>query len=131
LLAPPPRTRVDEALEDEGEAVFLQIGCANCHRPTLQTEEGDEVHPYTDLLLHEIADPGTPGIEEGVASPQEFRTPPLWGLAQSAPYFHDGRATTIEQAIESHAAEATDARTRFTTLSPTEREALLTFLSSL
>ena len=131
LLAPPPRSRVDEELEDEGEAVFLRIGCADCHRPTLQTAEGEEVHAYSDLLLHEIAEPGTPGIEEGDASPQEFRTPPLWGLSRSAPYFHDGRASTIEAAIESHAAEATEARTHFTALSPTEREALLSFLASL
>ena len=130
-LAPPPRTRVDEALENEGEAVFDRVGCTSCHRPTLQTADGVEVHAYTDLLLHVIAEPTADGVEEGDAGIHDFRTPPLWGLAKSAPYFHDGRATTLEDAILAHAGEATQTRTRFTELSNTEREALLAFLASL
>lgn len=131
LLGPPPRTRVDRALEDEGEALFEEIGCVDCHRPTLQTADGLDVHAYTDLLLHDIALPGAPGIEEGDAGVRDFRTPPLWGLGHSAPYFHDGRATSIENAIEAHAGEAAGALARFVELSDAEREALLSFLQSL
>jgi CxxC motif-containing protein (DUF1111 family) len=53
LLAPPPRNRVDVAIEDRGEVIFNSAGCANCHVPTLQTADGVEVHAFTDLLLHD------------------------------------------------------------------------------
>lgn len=131
LLAAPPRTRTNEALEDQGEAIFETIGCASCHVPELLTADGAPVRAYTDLLLHPIGEPEAPGIEEGEAGMQDFRTAPLWGLARSAPYFHDGRASSIAAAIESHAAEATPARERFEALSAAEQEALLAFLRSL
>jgi len=131
LLGPPPRTRTNEILEDEGETVFTRIGCADCHVPVLRTAQGVEVRAYTDLLLHDVSEPGAPGIAEGDAGIHDFRTAPLWGLGRSAPYFHDGRSDTIEGAIESHAGEATAVRTSFEGLSPDEREALLVFLRSL
>lgn len=131
LLAPPPRIRVDAELEDEGEAVFGRIGCATCHRPTWETPDGSEVHAYTDLLLHTMADVGGPGIEAGEAAPEDFRTPPLWGLGRTAPYLHDGRADTIEAAIEAHGGEASRALAEFTELGEADREALLAFLASL
>jgi len=131
LLGPPPRTRSNETLEDEGESVFGRIGCASCHLPVLPTAEGVDVPAYTDLLLHDIAQPDARGITQGEAGIHDFRTAPLWGLARSAPYFHDGRADTIADAINEHAGEATQARTNFTSLSNTDRQALLAFLASL
>ncbi len=131
LLGPPPRTREDETLEDEGEIVFNRIGCAGCHAPVLRTAGDEEVRAFTDLLLHDIAEPGAPGIAEGDAGIHEFRTAPLWGLAHSAPYFHDGRADTIEAAINAHAGEATQARANFSSLTNADHEALLAFLASL
>src|SRR5690606_6303328 len=95
-----------------GRQVFASVGCADCHTPNLGTVVGI----YSDLLLHPITDP------EGDASysrqepevplpsdhprPNEWKTPPLWGLADSAPYFHDGGSPTIEAAIERHAGSA-------------------------
>jgi len=131
FLAPPPRNRVDVAIEDRGEVIFNSAGCANCHVPTLQTADGVEVHAFTDLLLHEIAEPDALGIEEGAAGIHDFRTPPLWGLVRTAPYLHDGRASTIEGAIAGHAGEATAARDEAANLSDTDRDALLAFLRSL
>lgn len=131
LLGAPPRRRVDATLEDEGESVFKGIGCASCHLPSLRTANGVEVRAYTDLLLHDVAQPGAPGVAEGEAGIHDFRTAPLWGLAHSAPYFHDGRADTIEQAIQSHAGEASAARARFEDLPGDERAAMLAFLRSL
>jgi CxxC motif-containing protein (DUF1111 family) len=97
----------------------------------LQTGEGVEVRAYTDLLLHDVAEPDALGIEEGDAGIHDFRTPPLWGLATSAPYMHDGRASTIEGAIEKHAGEGTASQDEVTKLSASDREALLAFLRSL
>jgi CxxC motif-containing protein (DUF1111 family) len=89
------------------------------------------VHAYTDLLLHDIADPDALGIEEGEAGIHDFRTPPLWGLGKSAPYLHDGRASTVEDAIAAHAGEAAAVRDEVGDLSATDREALFAFLRSL
>ena len=99
--------------------------------PALQTADGIDVHAYTDLLLHGIAEPNALGIEEGAAGIHDFRTPPLWGVSQSAPYLHDGRASTIQDAIANHAGEASKARDDVANLSAPDRRALLAFLKSL
>jgi CxxC motif-containing protein (DUF1111 family) len=131
FLSPPPRSRVDTTTEDRGEATFNEIGCASCHVPTLQTANGTEVHAYTDLLLHDVAEPNALGIEEGDAGIHDFRTPPLWGLARSAPYLHDGRASTVEDAVAAHGGEASAARDEVANLSTIDQEALFAFLRSL
>lgn len=131
LLAPPPRRRADLSSEDRGEAVFNLVGCKSCHVPTLRTADGVDVHAYTDLLLHDVADPNALGIEEGDAGIREFRTPPLWGLGRTAPYLHDGRASTLEEAVTEHAGEASAARSESANLSASDKEALFVFLRSL
>jgi CxxC motif-containing protein (DUF1111 family) len=131
LLAPPPRTRVDATLEDRGEEIFDAVGCGGCHVPILQTGDGVDVQAYTDLLLHDVAESNALGIEEGDAGIHDFRTPPLWGLGRTAPYMHDGRASTIEDSIAKHAGEAATARDELANSSASDREALLAFLRSL
>jgi CxxC motif-containing protein (DUF1111 family) len=129
FLAPPPRGPItDEVLR--GERVFLEIGCAACHVPRLET--GPNANPvldrkpvplYSDLLLHNI---GTgDGIEQGAAKGEEIRTPALWGLRFRRPLLHDGSAATIEQAIRRHAGE------RFSALPEEQRKEVLAFLKSL
>lgn len=61
----------------------------------------------------------------------EWRTPPLWGIRDSAPYLHDGRASTLEEAIAGHGGESVKSAKRFQTLTPAERFQLVTFLKSL
>jgi CxxC motif-containing protein (DUF1111 family) len=65
------------------------------------------------------------------AARQEWRTPPLWGVRDSAPYLHDGRAATIEQAVALHGGEAQKTAQRFFSLAPEERLQVMTFLKSL
>ncbi len=135
FLAPPPRGLITASAQ-QGEAIFSQIGCASCHTPVLIT--GANTHPafdrksvplFSDLLLHDV---GTgDGIAVNDARPGEIRTPALWGLRVRAPFLHDGRAPTVEQAILLHAGEAEGVRLNFQALSPEERQALLEFLSSL
>ncbi|MCU0879212.1 MAG: hypothetical protein MUF06_15620 [Pirellulaceae bacterium] len=62
---------------------------------------------------------------------QEWRTPPLWGVADSAPYLHDGRAATLIDAIVLHGGEADPCIQRFLELPLTERFAVVEFLNSL
>ena len=58
-------------------------------------------------------------------------TPPLWGVADSAPYMHDGRAATLEEAILAHEGTANWSSTRFRHLNEQDRAAVLWFLQSL
>ena len=88
------------------------------------------VQAYTDLLLHDMG-PGLADVCGGLAEPSEFRTEPLMGLRFATAFLHDGRAQTIEQAIELHGGEASAARDRFAALSPLQRVALLRFLKQL
>lgn len=131
MLAPPPRTSVLPEEEDAGEIVFAQIGCASCHTPALQDGAGIDVPLYSDLLLHDVAPDAAFGIEEGDAGMRELRTPPLWGLGTTAPYLHDGSASTVEDAILQHATEAQNARDRYLALPLREQRALVLFLESL
>jgi CxxC motif-containing protein (DUF1111 family) len=130
-LAPPPRIRTDIELEDAGEQLFGAAGCGGCHMPSLETSDGLKVRAYTDLLLHDVAAPDARGIKEGAAGIRDFRTPPLWGLHSTAPYMHDGRASTIEEAVAAHEGEASQSRLAVEAFGLDQRAALLAFLRSL
>jgi CxxC motif-containing protein (DUF1111 family) len=128
-LAPPrPHSTAPEA-ETRGAELFDAIECSRCHVKDFVSPGG--VIAYTDLLLHQVAPDGTPGIGDGDIGPLEFRTSPLWGLARTAPYLHDGRAFTIEEAIARHDAEAAASRDAFEALTAAERADVLAFLGSL
>ena len=62
---------------------------------------------------------------------REWRTPPLWGLADSAPYLHDGRAATVVEAVALHGGEAEACTKRFFALPLADRLSVLEFLSCL
>jgi CxxC motif-containing protein (DUF1111 family) len=62
---------------------------------------------------------------------REFTTARLWGVADTAPYLHDGRATTLTEAILLHGGEAQPARNAFAALSDQNRAKVIAFLRSL
>jgi CxxC motif-containing protein (DUF1111 family) len=91
--------------------------------------DGKRVDAFSDFLLHDV---GTgDGIIQGDARGNEFRTPPLWGISESAPYLHDGSANTIRDAIQRHANQGAAAQTAFRALSFEDEQALLAFLDSI
>jgi len=128
-LAPPPGRSTDATAEADGQVVFESIGCTGCHVGDFVTPTG--VVAYTDLLLHQVAPDGSPGIGDDPAEPLEFRTPPLWGLSLTAPYMHDGRSFTIVDAIVRHDAEAATSRAAYEALDDQDKADLLAFLRSL
>ena len=67
----------------------------------------------------------------GIATPQDFRTEPLLDLRDAKTFLHDGRAATLEQAIELHGGEAAGVRDRFKALPPADRNAIVAFLKAL
>jgi CxxC motif-containing protein (DUF1111 family) len=131
LLAPPPRqTAADPDAADRGQTLFDTTGCASCHTPSLMGADGP-VPLYSDLLLHEILPSTMNGIEEASANMWEFRTPPLWGISQTAPYLHSGTADTLDQAIRAHDGEAMLVRDAYLALTADQQADLLMFLSTL
>jgi len=62
---------------------------------------------------------------------REWRTPPLWGLRDSGPYLHDGRAETLEQAVAFHGGEAQFIARHYFSLPAEERRAVERFLKAL
>ena len=89
-----------------------------------------EVPLFSDLLLHDMGTLGD-GIAQGAATGKEMRTPPLWGLRMSAPYLHDGRASTVDDAIRAHDGEAKASRDRYLRLNKTQQKQLADFLLSI
>ena len=139
LLAPPPRlaASADKRVVGDGQRVFDRAGCADCHTPSLRTGASEvaalsnrEFAPYSDFLLHDMGALGD-GIAQNGAEPREMRTAPLWGLRVLETFLHDGRATTIENAILAHDGQGRMARERFRNLSKDDRTSLLRFLRTL
>jgi CxxC motif-containing protein (DUF1111 family) len=136
LLAPPPRGPITREAQ-AGEAIFKQIGCAVCHQPTLKTGSHTvaalneaEFHPFSDFLLHDMGELGD-GIGQGQANGREMRTAPLWGIRVRSQYLHDGRATTLEDAVLAHKGQGKDARQQFKQLDRRDTERVIAFLNSL
>jgi CxxC motif-containing protein (DUF1111 family) len=154
--------RARRDLEDpqavRGEQVFANVGCGACHRSDVVTsvyhplaEVRDQlIHPYTDLLLHDMGPEMADDLGEGDASGAEWRTAPLWGIGLNAcvtggvvgphqrqvcvpheSYLHDGRARTLTEAIRWHGGEGAASRDRFLAAPPEDQRALLRFLGSL
>jgi CxxC motif-containing protein (DUF1111 family) len=136
LLAPPPRAALSSEAS-EGKRVFAATGCSHCHWATFHTGSAAVAslseatfHPYSDFLLHDMGSLGD-GIVQGAALGSELRTAPLWGISAVTEFLHDGRATTLPQAILAHDGQARRARNAFAALSPQDQAALVAFLNSL
>lgn len=140
-----PERRIENVEKfEEGASLFETIGCNSCHRPTMITDtsskfkslSNQKIYPYTDLLLHDMGDDLSDGVKEKDASGNEWRTPPLWGIGiveakENAKFLHDGRASSIKEAIELHGGEAQKVKESFLKLDTDEQERLLEFLRAI
>lgn len=143
-LSVPAMRDVDQDVVRDGAEAFGDLGCSSCHTPTQQTGSSDvaaladqTLHPYTDLLLHDMGPELADGRPDFQATGSEWRTPPLWGLGLIDEVngdrflLHDGRARTVEEAILWHGGEATASREAFRLADPDTRRAVLEFLEAL
>jgi CxxC motif-containing protein (DUF1111 family) len=121
-----------------GKELFTKVGCAVCHTPDLGGVNG----VYSDFLLHTLDDPNSTAgdpyaplpdvpFPADEAKPSEWKTPPLWGVADSAPYMHDGAAPTLKAAILRHNGDGKGVTEAFRKLSAPDQEAVLAFLRTL
>jgi len=144
-LTVPVRRRIDDPQVKHGETLFAQAYCAVCHVPELKSGPNQSlsqindqtIHPYTDLLLHDMGEELADGRPDFLAGGKEWRTPPLWAIGLSETvnganaFLHDGRARNFTEAILWHGGEAQISRELFSTFSREDRMALIAFLGSL
>jgi CxxC motif-containing protein (DUF1111 family) len=129
----------------KGFTVFQSMGCEGCHAAALKTGEivgfpevsQQAIHPFTDLLLHDMGDGLADSRPDFEATGREWRTSPLWGLGLIPTVnghdalLHDGRARGFAEAILWHGGEAERAKENFRTAPKETRDALIAFLRSL
>jgi CxxC motif-containing protein (DUF1111 family) len=89
------------------------------------------VHLFSDLKRHDMGDALASPSAQGTIPARVFLTRPLWGLAETAPYLHDGRAPTVQDAIVLHGGEAAAARDAYLALDESGRASVRVFLASL
>ena len=155
-LAVPARRNAYDPKVLNGQKIFNEIGCQQCHTASYTTGASDEfpelsnqkIYPYTDMLLHDMGEDLTDFDKnsqtvngdipvEFLALAKEWRTPPLWGigLAQTvdpkATFLHDGRARTLMEAVLWHGGEAENSKQKVLKLTKEQRMQLLLFLQDL
>ncbi len=158
-VLPPRATNFAEDFQ-RGRKAFHDLGCAGCHTPMLVLERpvielpgvpaidlaramrrptlrydpalgGYPVWLFSDLKRHDMGKANAARrVQRGVGL-QEYLTPRLWGVADSGPYLHDGRAPAFDYAIAGHDGEGAAARAAFNALPPEERASLRVYLMSL
>ncbi len=148
-LAPPARRNLHDPQVRRGQKLFAEAQCSACHRPSYTAAAGpnptlsspaltgQRIHPYTDLLLHDMGEGLADGRPDGQANGRQWKTPPLWGLGLIKDVnghqrlLHDGRARGVLEAILWHGGEAEASREGVKKLPKADREALVKFVESL
>ncbi|HRH81674.1 MAG TPA: di-heme oxidoredictase family protein [Thiobacillaceae bacterium] len=148
-LAPPARRAPTDPQVLRGQELFSEAQCAVCHRPAYvtgaaphprfssQALAGQRIHPYTDLLLHDMGEGLADGRPDFAAGGRQWKTPPLWGIGLirevngHSRLLHDGRADGVLEAILWHGGEAEASRAWVLRMDRGEREALVRFVESL
>jgi CxxC motif-containing protein (DUF1111 family) len=141
MLAPVPPAAQD-AQATAGSALFTSQGCDGCHVRSLTSGSGSSIgalnsqtyHPFSDFLVHDMGSLGDNIGDNGSAGMTEMRTAPLWGLRLADAkhqLLHDGRATSLEDAVLRHDGQALASRNAFAASSGVDRNRLLAFLKTL
>ena len=126
-----------------GRRLFIAIGCATCHTPSLTTQPSKltpglgnaTANLFSDIEIHHMGTKLADNVSQGGAGGDQFRTAPLWGLGQRIFFLHDGRCSDLLCAIEAHESnggEATQTELNFDQLLTTsQQQDILNFLRSL
>lgn len=151
-LGVPARRDIYDPQVRRGEAAFYEAGCHLCHVATLHTRPrgstllagtqlpwlgNQTIHPYSDFLLHDMGSGLNDNYASGLATGNEWRTTPLWGIGlqekvNGHTYFlHDGRARNFIEAIMWHGGEGEASKNKFKNMNAEKRNDLIRFLQSL
>ena len=143
-----------------GREQFHALGCAGCHVPMLVLDSpvleldglppidlsrsmraprlaydaqagGYPVWLFSDLKRHDMGGENAARHDQNGVTSRTYLTPRLWGVADSAPYLHDGRAPSFDYAIAGHGGEGAASRAAYAALSHEDKGALRVYLMSL
>ena len=146
LLAPPTASTTAPGGSNSivnGRNAFVNIGCATCHTPTINSTQPSHVTPslgnipanaFSDLEIHHMGTRLADNVAQGTAGGDQFRTAPLWGLGQRIFFLHDGRTNNLLTTIQAHASSGSEANqvvSNFQMLAPATQQDVLNFLRSL
>jgi len=158
VILPPPDPVLRERWT-RGSALLDEVQCTTCHRRELLLtspfwrempdttagsgvllnlmgdgdfpKSGSYVALFSDLKRHDMGHTLADARPLDGLPAAAFLTRPLWGLADSAPYLHDGRALTLDEAIVAHGGEAEESRNAYAALNDDGKRDLQIFLLSL
>ena len=144
-LAVPNRRNFQEESVLKGKVLFNEMNCISCHATNQKTASSEftpllddiTIRPYSDFLLHDMGEALADNRSDFLATGQEWRTQPLWGIGlidavnNHTFLLHDGRARNIEEAILWHGGEAENSKMAFKNLSAENRQNVLDFINSL
>jgi Di-haem oxidoreductase, putative peroxidase len=122
--------RFPESDTDPAAGVYYEVDLSAPPVDLASSPSGGLVIPlFADLKRHNMG----PGLSEATGGSLDvwFTTARLWGVADTAPYLHDGRAMTLDEAIRLHGGEALSARDAYEALRDSDQASLLAFLGSL
>ena len=115
-----------EVMDDPGANVYFEINLTRRAPGFRRSGSGVEVPLFADLKLHDMG----PDLAEATGN-SLFTTARLWGISDSGPYLHDGRALTLNEAISQHGGEAQSNADAFDALNEADRAALIAYLNTL
>jgi CxxC motif-containing protein (DUF1111 family) len=118
------RDQPDNVIDVGGTQVRLGAFEAN-------EEGGAIVRLYGDLKRHHMGSGLAESVDEIGTGASVWITTELWGVGSTAPYMHDGRSTTLSEAILEHGGEARPSREAFERMSHQDRSDLIEFLNNL
>ena len=97
----PPAGSFDQAAADRGKMVFEGAGkCSSCHNGAALTDANSKLHDPSEVVS-EPEPNGEPSYAARSAT-KKYRTAPLHGVWQHAPYFHNGSAATLDAVVETY-----------------------------
>jgi CxxC motif-containing protein (DUF1111 family) len=141
-LIGPPTPAAQSNADVNGDILFQEVGCVNCHighhttaASPFSNQSFVTYTPLSDFALHDMGTLLEDQVSQGNANGTQFRTAPLWGVGQRIFLLHDGRTTNLLTAIEDHMSSGSEATTVIEIFnedaSETQEQEILDFVRSL
>ncbi|MCB9832133.1 MAG: thiol oxidoreductase [Planctomycetes bacterium] len=135
---------VGDSYESTWGSLTINLNSNRLPQPRLEEKRGKVIVPvFSDFKLHDITsgpnDPNRESLDMHApagstaffAGNARFLSSRLWGVANQMPHFHHGKFSTLRQAIEAHAGEASGVMANWAALSTGQKNELIEFLKSL
>jgi hypothetical protein len=118
---------------DQPDNIIVLPDSTEVHLGSLEADGSGRgiVRLFGDLKRHNLGSGIAEQIDEVGTGASTFLTENLWGVGNTGPWMHDGRATTLTEAILEHGGEASSSRSAFQGLTTSKKRDVIAFLDSL